>query len=522
MMLGRSSWHDYLDDSRGIAARVHGVERILNVLHALFFGLYLSPPLALFMAVEYRDESRAELTCVLVLLSLIALIVIGETLHAWFLRARRKILLRKARERPLTWSDSPSLHRLVQNLAREMAVDVTELVLVKNRSLASYPSIGQMNDAVCIFVPVGFMKLVSADIDAARAVLAHELAHLVQGDVRLWGTALAVRTSLRRVIMPCICVLILFNALVLALIPDDGAASFGNLQGQSIVQIVYQLVLLIAIWLICGNVARLRRDSERLADRAAVAMTGADALIRALVFGRPFWRVQDRDGQRSGNGFHLALDERIRQIATGVGTLGDYQLARDDIEGARHSFEEQREIRAKLAEREPTNKLWQRDLALSLDKLGDVQRRQGCLDAAYGSFEHGRSIRATMAACTHHGAQEQHDLSDSLNRLGDVSLQQGKLEEAERHFVQSCALREHYVACLPNHVPWQLEFSVSLDKLGEVHLARGNLTRALEVFERSRAIRAALFAAHPHDSQLQRALAVSAANSERVASAAAL
>jgi Zn-dependent protease with chaperone function len=58
-------------------------------------------------------------------------------------------------------------------------------------NLSAAPSMIRIGKRFCLIIPLGFFKIIRSDRPAARAVLAHELAHLVQNDS---GRLLQIRT----------------------------------------------------------------------------------------------------------------------------------------------------------------------------------------------------------------------------------------------------------------------------------------------------------------------------------------
>ena len=63
------------------------------------------------------------------------------------------------------------------------------------------------------------------------------------------------------------------------------------------------------------------------------------------------------------------------------------QVAQGDLPGALASYEASKQIMEQLAERDPGNAGWQRDVSVSLDRVGDVQVAQGDLPGALASYE---------------------------------------------------------------------------------------------------------------------------------------
>lgn len=73
--------------------------------------------------------------------------------------------------------------------------------------------------------------------------------------------------------------------------------------------------------------------------------------------------------------------------------VGDVQVAQGDLAGALTSYRDSLAIRDRLADADPGNAGWQRDLSVSLNKVGDVQVAQRDLAGALTSYaRHGIQV----------------------------------------------------------------------------------------------------------------------------------
>ena len=202
--------------------------------------------------------------------------------------------------------------------------------------------------------------------------------------------------------------------------------------------------------------------------------------------------------------------------------VGEPQQARrregrpGDLDGALADFEQSLAIAERLADADPSNAGWQRDLSVSLNKLGDVQsaqgrprRRAGGLRAVPGdrrapgrrgpeqrrlaarpvgepgqarrrAGRPGRSRRGAgglpsspwpsaerLADADPSNAGWQRDLSVSQNKLGDVQAAQGRSRRRAGGLRAGPGDRERLAAADPSNAGWQRDLSVSLDKLGD-------------------------------------------------------
>ena len=81
----------------------------------------------------------------------------------------------------------------------------------------------------------------------------------------------------------------------------------------------------------------------------------------------------------------------------------------------------------RLAQSDPGNAGWQRDLWVSYNKVGDVQVAQGDLAGALKSYRDGLAIAERLAQSDPGNAGWQRDLSVSYNRVGDVQWRRATL-----------------------------------------------------------------------------------------------
>ncbi|MBV8140977.1 MAG: tetratricopeptide repeat protein, partial [Verrucomicrobia bacterium] len=66
-----------------------------------------------------------------------------------------------------------------------------------------------------------------------------------------------------------------------------------------------------------------------------------------------------------------------RDVSVSLEKVGDVLLAQGKLDQALEVYQQSREIRQKLAQQDPSNVLWKTDLVLSLWKIASVLERQG-------------------------------------------------------------------------------------------------------------------------------------------------
>jgi len=152
------------------------------------------------------------------------------------------------------------------------------------------------------------------------------------------------------------------------------------------------------------------------------------------------WLEKDRGQLDDANG-------HFRRVITLSGTneqawtrhwamlgLGDVQMQRGNLAAALSSYQASRAIAARLAEADPDNAGWQRDLSVSHDKIGDVQTAQGNLAAALSSYQASLAIRQRLAEADPDNAGWQRDLALSFGRVAIIESKQGARGSALSQF----------------------------------------------------------------------------------------
>jgi tetratricopeptide (TPR) repeat protein len=92
-------------------------------------------------------------------------------------------------------------------------------------------------------------------------------------------------------------------------------------------------------------------------------------------------------------------------------------VAQGNLPAALTSYQASFAIRDRLAQSDPGNAGWQRDLAVSYDRVGDVQKAQGNLPAALTSYQAELAIADRLAKSDPGNAGWQRDLIVSYVKI---------------------------------------------------------------------------------------------------------
>jgi Flp pilus assembly protein TadD len=112
-------------------------------------------------------------------------------------------------------------------------------------------------------------------------------------------------------------------------------------------------------------------------------------------------------------------------------TRGGVLQAQGKLEQAQAAFAEYLAISQRLAEQDPSNAGWQRDLAVAHSKVGGVLEAQGKLEQAQAAFAECLAISRRLAEQDPSNAGWQRDLAIAHSRVGGVLEAQGKYLAAD-------------------------------------------------------------------------------------------
>jgi tetratricopeptide (TPR) repeat protein len=142
----------------------------------------------------------------------------------------------------------------------------------------------------------------------------------------------------------------------------------------------------------------------------------------------------------------------------------------------------------RLANSDPKNAGWQRDLSVSYQKVGDVEVEQGQYAQALDSYQHDLTVAKRLAESDPSNAGWQRDLSVSYQKVGNVELEQGQFAQALDSYRDGLTIARRLAESDPSNAGWQRDLSQSYGKLGAAYAAQKDDAKAREAFETGRAI----------------------------------
>ena len=166
-----------------------------------------------------------------------------------------------------------------------------------------------------------------------------------------------------------------------------------------------------------------------------------------------------------------------------LANAGDSARSYASLADAWRDYEEAHRLAQRLAERDPANTEWQRDLSVSHNKIGDVLVAQGDGAGALAAYRKSLAIAEALAGRDPANTGWQRDLSVSHNKIGDVLVAQGDGAGALAAYRKSLAIREALAGRDPANTEWQRDLIVSYVKLTEVCGDKVYVRKALKIAE---------------------------------------
>jgi hypothetical protein len=190
------------------------------------------------------------------------------------LRSRNAFTSRRRLQdcRPVKSDALPKVHAIVDELCRAMEISPRIAYLLPTRTRGIAPSVHVSGDQIDLVVPPRLVVLAAKRPAVARAMLAHELAHVAQGDSAFWSLAVAFATSVKRVLSPLLWFSMVGTAVIAVLFGIAARGHVGEIVEPSttLLFIVFGFCVPLAALACIRWVLRLRLRSEQLADVAAI------------------------------------------------------------------------------------------------------------------------------------------------------------------------------------------------------------------------------------------------------------
>jgi hypothetical protein len=229
---------------------------------------------------------------------LVALLLVGYSTYRFVaIRIALRRVTRSGEFISVEASDLPNLNFLLNDLLSRMEIPEHRVALFWIDSSRLSPSIVKQRRKICLFIPSGFLVLLDSNTQAARAVLAHELGHIIVGDTQLWPFSVSTQTVLKKfswgVVLP-----VMLASTAFPMLWDNriGLIVLTWIVGLSF--IAYRCSVAFVLW------ARCR--SEQVADAIAVHFVGKIPFAEA---------VQSVTAEVHSSSIHLSKQQRLEFIS---------------------------------------------------------------------------------------------------------------------------------------------------------------------------------------------------------------
>lgn len=222
---------------------------------------------------------------------------------------------------PVSQAENPKLYRLLENLCIARGIPMPKLAILETDALNAFAS-GVNEKQFTVTVTTGLMNALNDQ--ELEGVLAHELTHIRNGDVRLMIIAVVIAG-----------VISLVGEIVFRNFLNGGFRSSSDSDRKGgFIAVVIGVALVAASWLLASVVRlSLSRSREYLADAGAVELTkNPDAMITALmkISGRAEIEgvpsgIMDMCIENESNSFsdlfstHPSIDKRIKALVDKAG-----------------------------------------------------------------------------------------------------------------------------------------------------------------------------------------------------------
>ena len=262
-----------------------------------------------------------------------------------------------------------------------------------------------------------------------------------------------------------------------------------------------------------ASLAVLRGDLSKAVRYFQMALeANPEDLDAALQLGNAWIRRGELD--QAGTVFAAVIQQAkaaqdLRVKGRGLNGRGDVLVAQGDGRGALAAYQAGLTIAEGLAQRDPANTQWQRDVYVSKVMTGNVLMSQGDGRGALAAYQAGLAIAEGLAKRDPANTQWQRDLSLSHDRIGDVLVAQGDEPGALAAYQASLAIAEGLAKRDPANTQWQRDLSLSHDRIGDVLVAQGDEPGALAAYQVSLAIAEGLAKRDPANTGWQVDVAVS-------------
>jgi tetratricopeptide (TPR) repeat protein len=167
-----------------------------------------------------------------------------------------------------------------------------------------------------------------------------------------------------------------------------------------------------------------------------------------------------------------------RDVSVTLNRLGAIALGSSELAEALKADEEALGIVRRLNERDPNNATWQRELAISLSGIGNVKSQTGDVRSALAAYDEGLAIMRRLSQRDPSNLALQREIAVRLNETGEMKSSTGDPTSAAADHAEGLAITRNLVKQNPGNTQWQRDVFFSLTKIGDLKAQAGDTTAA--------------------------------------------
>jgi len=204
-----------------------------------------------------------------------------------------------------------------------------------------------------------------------------------------------------------------------------------------------------------------------------------------------------------------------QNLFTGYLRLGDFEVDQKNPEAAMNFYQAAQVIARELAEKDPQNVRCQTALAYSHERMGRAQINADRAGEALRSYETALDITKVVVDKDPQNPTRQRELLVSFFHLGDVLFKLNLYDRALEYYRAALPIAEERAATNARNTSNQRDLTATHNNIGDVLRAQGRYQEALDCYTTAHGIRETLVALDPENAQWQEDIAETRKNIDK-------
>lgn len=181
-----------------------------------------------------------------------------------------------------------------------------------------------------------------------------------------------------------------------------------------------------------------------------------------------------------------------REFASNSMRLGDLWRQRGDLTRARLEYQRALPLYELVAQNDPTNPNWQRDISIYYERIGNIDLESNDLPGAAAAYRKGLGIVERLAQEDPHNPEWKRALSLLHEKIGDVLLEQGNPEAALSEYRIDLDIARDLVDADRQNAGLRKDLATSHERMAEALSSVGRTREAAEHIRAAQEIRMSL------------------------------